>query len=78
VLEYEVAFNKIVRFVPHVAHDEYEKARIFRQGLKASIRHVLGAFPIVDFRSVVERALGVEVQDKFTEDLRAGGGRDLS
>ena len=71
--EYEIAFNQIVRFVPHVAHDEYEKARIFRQGLKASIRRVLGVFPIVDFRSVVEQALGVEVQDEFTEELRAGG-----
>ena len=71
--EYEIAFNQIVRFVPHVAHDEYEKARIFRQGLKASIRRVLGAFPIVDFRLVVEQALGVEVQDEFTEELRAGG-----
>jgi hypothetical protein len=38
VAEYEVEFNQIVRFVPHVAHKEYEKARIFRQGLKASIR----------------------------------------
>jgi hypothetical protein len=35
--EYEVEFNQIVRFVPHVAHNEYEKAWIFRQGLKASI-----------------------------------------
>jgi hypothetical protein len=38
VAEYEVEFNQIVHFVPHVAHNEYEKARIFRQGLKASIR----------------------------------------
>jgi hypothetical protein len=38
VAEYEVEFNQIVRFVPHVTHNEYEKARIFRQGLKASIR----------------------------------------
>ncbi|KAL6600580.1 hypothetical protein ACP70R_045380 [Stipagrostis hirtigluma subsp. patula] len=38
VAEYEIAFNQIVRFVPHVAHNEYEKARIFRQGLKSSIR----------------------------------------
>jgi hypothetical protein len=37
VVEYEVEFNQIVRFVPHVAHNEYEKARIFHQGLKASI-----------------------------------------
>jgi hypothetical protein len=38
VAGYEVEFNQIVRFVPHVAHNEYEKARIFRQGLKTSIR----------------------------------------
>jgi hypothetical protein len=30
VAEYEVEFNQIVRFVPHVAHNEYEKERIFR------------------------------------------------
>jgi hypothetical protein len=50
-----------VHFVPHVAHNEYEKARIFRQGLKASIGRVLGAFVLEDFRSIVEKALGVEV-----------------
>jgi hypothetical protein len=38
VVECEVEFNQIVRFVPHVANNEYEKARIFRQGLKASIQ----------------------------------------
>jgi hypothetical protein len=38
VAKYEVEFNQIVPFVPHVVHNEYEKARIFRQGLKASIR----------------------------------------
>ncbi|CAN6372661.1 unnamed protein product [Urochloa humidicola] len=72
VAEYEVEFNQIVRFVPHVAQDDYEKARIFRQGLKASIRRVLGAFVVEDFRSTVERALGVEVQDDYTEELRGG------
>jgi hypothetical protein len=50
-----------VCFVPHVAHNEYEKAMIFCQGLKASIRRVLGAFVLEDFCSIVERALGVEV-----------------
>ncbi|KAF0922065.1 hypothetical protein E2562_024016 [Oryza meyeriana var. granulata] len=39
VAEYEIGFNQIVRFVPHVAHDEVEKARQFRQGLKPAIRH---------------------------------------
>jgi hypothetical protein len=38
VAEYEVEFNQIVHFVHHVAHNEYEKARIFHQGLKASFR----------------------------------------
>jgi hypothetical protein len=37
VAEYEVEFNQIVHFVPHVAHNEYEKARIFHHGLKNSI-----------------------------------------
>jgi len=72
VAEYEMEFSQIVHFVPHVAHDEYEKARIFRQGLKASIRRVLGAFVLEDFRSTVERALGVEVQDDYIEELRGG------
>jgi hypothetical protein len=30
VAEYEIEFNQIVRFVPHVVHNEYEKATIFR------------------------------------------------
>jgi hypothetical protein len=57
--EYGVEFNQIVHFVPHVAHNEYEKAMIFHQGLKASIQRVQGAFVLEDFRSVVKRALGV-------------------
>jgi hypothetical protein len=65
-----------VRFVPHVAHNEYEKARIFHQGLKASIRRVLGAFVLGDFCSDVERALGVEVQDDFTDELRGDSSQD--
>jgi len=32
-----------------VARNEVEKASQFRQGLKPSIRHTLGAFPLVDF-----------------------------
>jgi hypothetical protein len=62
VIEYEVGFNKIVHFVPHVACDEIEKAGQFRQGLKPSIRHTFGAFPLVDFHTTVEQALGVEMQ----------------
>jgi hypothetical protein len=54
VTEYEVGFNKMVHFVPHVAYNEMEKASQFCQGLKPSIRHALGAFPLVDFRTTVE------------------------
>lgn len=76
VAEYEVGFNQIVRFVPHVARDEVEKARQFRQGLKPSIRHVLGAFPVVDFRTMVEQALGVEMQQVYTFDMQKSSGGD--
>jgi hypothetical protein len=69
VTEYEVGFNKIVRFVPHVACDEIEKAGQFRQGLKPSIRHTLGAFPLVDFHTTVEQALGVEMQQQYTHEM---------
>jgi hypothetical protein len=30
VAEYDMELNQIACFVPYVAHDEYEKARIFR------------------------------------------------
>jgi hypothetical protein len=53
VIENEVGFNKMVRFVPHVAYNEMEKASMFRQGLKPSISHALGAFPLVDFCTMV-------------------------
>jgi hypothetical protein len=53
VTEYEVGFNKIVRFVPHVACDEIEKEGRFHHGLKPSIGHTLGAFPLVDFHTTV-------------------------
>ncbi|KAF0909897.1 hypothetical protein E2562_000207 [Oryza meyeriana var. granulata] len=76
VAEYEIGFNQIVCFVPHVAYDEVEKARQFRQGLKPAIRHVLGAFTITDFRSMVEQALGVEMQLMYTADLYKSSGDD--
>jgi hypothetical protein len=56
----------MVRFVPHVAYNELEKVNQFHQGLKPSIRHALGAFPLVDFRTIVEHALGVEMQRQYT------------
>jgi len=76
VAEYEVGFNKIVRFVPYVARNDVEKARQFRQGLKPSIRHMLGAFPLVDFRSTVEQALGIELQEMYTDEIRQSSSRD--
>ncbi|KAF0888646.1 hypothetical protein E2562_016104 [Oryza meyeriana var. granulata] len=78
VAEYEIGFNQIVRFVPHVAHDEVEKARQFCQGLKPTIRHVLGAFSITDFCSMVEQALGVKMQLMYTIDLYKSSGGEQS
>jgi hypothetical protein len=72
VVEYEVGFNKIVRFVPHVARNEVEKASQFRQGLKPSIRHTLGAFPLV------EQALCVEMQQQYTNEIQKSLGADQS
>jgi hypothetical protein len=66
ITQYEVGFNKMVRFVPNVAYNEMEKASQFCQGLKPSIRHALGAFPLVDFHTTVEQALGVEMQHQYT------------
>jgi hypothetical protein len=66
ITEYEVGFNKIVRFVPHVANNEVEKASRFHQGLRPSIRHTLGAFSLIDFCTTVEQALGVEMQHEYT------------
>jgi hypothetical protein len=76
VTEYEVGFNKMVRFVPHVAYNEMEKASQFRQGLKPSIRHALGAFPLVDFRTTVEQALGVEMQHQYSMESQKSSGVD--
>jgi hypothetical protein len=74
VAEYEVGFNKIVCFVPHVANNDIEKASQFRQGLRPSIRHILGALPLVDFRITVEQALGVEMQHLYTGEIKSSGG----
>ncbi|GJN41077.1 hypothetical protein PR202_gn00402 [Eleusine coracana subsp. coracana] len=73
VAEYEVGFNKIVHFVPHVANNELERAAQFRQGLRPSIRHTLGAFPLLDFRTTVEQALGVEMQHQYTHEMKPSG-----
>ncbi|KAF0897244.1 hypothetical protein E2562_034713 [Oryza meyeriana var. granulata] len=78
VAEYEIGFNQIVRFVPHAAHDEVEKAREFHQGLMPAICHVLGAFTIIDFCSMVEQALGVEMQLIYTTDLYKSSGGEQS
>ncbi|KAF0903668.1 hypothetical protein E2562_028377 [Oryza meyeriana var. granulata] len=53
VAEYKIGFNQIVRFVPHVAHDEVEKARQFHQGLKPAIRHVVSSLGVRE----IERAI---------------------
>jgi hypothetical protein len=76
VIEYEVGFNKMVCFVPHVAYNEMEKVSQFRQGLKPSIRHALGAFPLVDFRTTMEQALGVEMQHQYTMESQKSSGVD--
>jgi hypothetical protein len=76
VTDYEVGFNKMVCFVPHVAYNEMEKASQFRQGLKPSIRHALGAFPLVDFCTTVEQALGVEMQHQYTMESQKSSGVD--
>jgi hypothetical protein len=68
ITEYEVSFNKIVRFVPHLAKIVVEKATQFRQGLRPSMRHTLGAFPLIDFCTTMEQALGVEMQHQYTSD----------
>jgi hypothetical protein len=59
-----------------VAFNEMEKASQFRQGLKPSIRHALGAFPLVDFRTTVEQALGVEMQHQYTMESQKSSGVD--
>jgi hypothetical protein len=69
VTEYELGFNKIVHFVPHVACGEIEKASRFNQGLKSSIRHTLEAFPLVDYHTIVEQALGVQMQQQYTHKM---------
>jgi hypothetical protein len=76
VTEYEVGFNKMVRFVPHVACNELEKASQFHQGLKPSIRHALGAFSLVDFRTTVEQTLGVDMQHQYTMESQKSLGVD--
>jgi hypothetical protein len=74
IIEYEVGFNKIVRFVPHVANNEVEKASQFCQGPRPSIRHTLG-----DFCTTVEQALGVEMQHQYiSESSRKNLGGDQS
>jgi hypothetical protein len=78
VTEYEVGFNKMVRFVSHVAYNELEKASQFRQGLKPSIGHAMGTFPLVDFRTTAEQALGMEMQHQYTMESQKSSGVDQS
>jgi hypothetical protein len=68
IVEYEVGFNKIVHFVPHVANNDVEKASLFRQGLRPSIRHTLGAFPLIDFHTTMEQPLDVEMQHQYKSE----------
>jgi hypothetical protein len=59
-----------------MANNEVEKASQFRQGLRPSIRHTLGAFPLIDFRTTVEQALGVEMQHQYTSESSQKYSRD--
>jgi hypothetical protein len=68
ITEYEVGFNKIVHFIPPVANNEVDKASQFSQGLRPSIRHILGAFPLIYFCTTIEQALGVEMQHHYTSE----------
>ena len=74
MVKYEVGFNQIVHFLPHVALDKEEKTKQFHQSLKPTICHVLGAFTIIDFCSIVEQALGIEMQLMYTADLHMSSG----
>jgi hypothetical protein len=78
MIEYVVGFNMIVHFVPHVACDEVEKAGQFHQGRKPSTRHTLGAFPLIDFHTTVEQALGVEMQQPYTLEMQKSSATDNS
>jgi hypothetical protein len=60
----------------HVAYNELEKASQFHQGLKPSIRHALGTFPLLDFRTMVEQALGMEKQHQYTMESQKSSGVD--
>jgi hypothetical protein len=68
ITEYDIGFNKIVHFVPHVANNEVEMASQFCQGFRPSISHTLGAFPLIDFRTIMEQALGVEMQHQYISE----------
>ena len=39
---------------------------------------MLGAFPVVDFRTTVEQALGMEMQQVYTADLQKSTGGEQS
>ena len=37
---------------------------------------MLGAFPLVDFRNTVEQALGIELQETYTDEIRQSSSSD--
>lgn len=63
-MEYEVAYNDV------------EKTWNLNEGLKPSIRNMLGAFSIHDFRSTMKKALWVEMKETYTDEIRMSSGID--
>ena len=61
VAQYEAEFSRLAKFAPTMVVDEEAKARRFKDGLRFRIKQGVVPFELTTFRTVVSKALLVEM-----------------
>ena len=58
--EYDRTFTELVRFAPHIANDEYMKARKFESGLRGPIQDRVSLLNMPTYAEVLDKAILAE------------------
>ena len=60
VAEYDRAFTELARFAPHMANDEYMKAKKFESGLRGPIQDRVNLHNMPTYAEVLDKAIQAE------------------
>ncbi|XP_043710389.1 uncharacterized protein LOC122659330 [Telopea speciosissima] len=65
VMDYELKFEDLSKFAPHLVDTEERKARQFERGLRSDLKRIIAAFKCPTYAEVVKRAQIVEDNSRF-------------